>query len=33
VRAYTLPAEFARVIKTDVVKWGKVARDSGAKAD
>jgi len=27
------PDEFARIIKADVVKWGKVVRDSGAKAD
>jgi tripartite-type tricarboxylate transporter receptor subunit TctC len=27
------PEEFARVIRADVVKWGKVVRDSGAKAD
>jgi tripartite-type tricarboxylate transporter receptor subunit TctC len=27
------PEEFSRVIKADVVKWGKVVRDSGAKAD
>jgi tripartite-type tricarboxylate transporter receptor subunit TctC len=25
--------EFARIIKADVIKWGKVVRDSGAKAD
>ena len=27
------PEEFARVIRADVVKWGKVVRDAGAKAD
>jgi tripartite-type tricarboxylate transporter receptor subunit TctC len=27
------PEEFARIIKADVLKWGKVVRDSGAKAD
>ena len=27
------PEEFARIIKADVVKWGKVVRESGAKAD
>jgi hypothetical protein len=26
-------AHAARVINADVVKWGKVVRDSGAKAD
>jgi tripartite-type tricarboxylate transporter receptor subunit TctC len=26
-------AEFAEMIKTDIVKWGKVVRESGAKAD
>ena len=27
------PAEFADFIKKDIVKWGKVVKDSGAKAD
>ena len=27
------PDEFARVIRSDIVKWGKVVRDTGAKAD
>ena len=27
------PDEFARVIRADIVKWGKVVRESGAKAD
>ncbi len=26
-------AEFAELIKTDIVKWGKVVRESGARAD
>ena len=27
------PDEFARVIRADIVKWGKVVKESGAKAD
>jgi tripartite-type tricarboxylate transporter receptor subunit TctC len=27
------PEQFAAIIKSDIVKWGKVVRDSGAKAD
>lgn len=27
------PEEFARIIRTDLVKWGKVVKDSGAKVD
>ena len=27
------PDEFARVIRADIVKWGKVVKDTGAKAD
>ena len=27
------PDEFARVIRSDIVKWGKVVKESGAKAD
>ena len=27
------PAEFAELIKTDIQKWGKVVRESGARAD
>ena len=27
------PDEFGRVIRADVVKWAKVVRESGAKAD
>lgn len=27
------PAAFAELIKSDIVKWGKIVRDSGAKAD
>ena len=27
------PDEFARVIRADIVKWGKVVKDSGAKAN
>lgn len=27
------PAAFAELIKTDIVKWGKVVRESGARAD
>ncbi len=27
------PDDFARVIRSDIVKWGKVVKDSGAKAD
>ena len=27
------PAAFAELIKADVVKWGKVVRESGARAD
>ncbi len=27
------PEQFAELIKTDIVKWGKVVRESGAKAD
>jgi tripartite-type tricarboxylate transporter receptor subunit TctC len=27
------PDEFARIIRADVVKWGKVVKDAGAKAD
>ena len=27
------PEEFAQLIRSDIVKWGKVVRDSGAKID
>ena len=27
------PDDFARVIRSDIVKWGKVVKDTGAKAD
>ena len=27
------PAEFSEFIKKDIVKWAKVVKDSGAKAD
>jgi tripartite-type tricarboxylate transporter receptor subunit TctC len=27
------PDEFARIIKSDVVRWGKVVRDAGIKAE
>ena len=27
------PAQFAALIQSDVAKWGKVVRDSGAKID
>jgi len=27
------PEQFAELVKADIVKWGKVVRDSGAKAD
>ena len=27
------PDEFGRIIRADIVKWGKVVKDSGAKAD
>jgi hypothetical protein len=27
------PEAFGNLIKTDVVKWGKVVKDSGAKVD
>ena len=27
------PDEFARVIRADIVKWGKVVKESDAKAD
>ena len=27
------PAAFAELIKTDIQKWGRVVRESGARAD
>jgi tripartite-type tricarboxylate transporter receptor subunit TctC len=29
----TSPDEFRRILRTDVEKWGKVVRETGAKAD
>jgi len=29
----TSPEEFAALLKTDIAKWAKVVRDSGAKVD
>lgn len=29
----TTPAEFARLIRSDIVRWGRVVRESGARAD
>ncbi len=33
VPAYNSPDEFAAMIKSDIVKWGKVVRDAGIKAE
>jgi hypothetical protein len=27
------PGEFAQLIKSEIAKWGKVVKDSGAKID
>jgi tripartite-type tricarboxylate transporter receptor subunit TctC len=30
---YTTPEEFARIIREDRVRWGKVAKESGAQIE